>query len=284
MPTGLGSRPAFSWSHLLRFRRGARCNQHSLEHVEGLQLHLARRRRIGRYANDVAGGHLLLLAVDVEIDAFVAGRTDHANGQTAVGGDQRLVGIDVVGVLRRHDRIERGFGARKLGTQRREIGVLVGNIRRQPLAVGLQLLNGGVALRNIAGIERAAPKIAADHDEQDEDDGGRAAKPAARCWVILWSAHCDLCTIVKRKTQITVSAPPPRPSAEPNPARGRASIAGREWPRNRSCHRGPRSRGARYRRPPAHCRLRSMYRRASARRTMTYRSEPAARRTAAPRR
>ena len=52
-----------------------------------------------------------------------------------------------------------------IGTNKDGLPIILGNVCRQPLAVGLQLLNGGVALLDIADIELAAPKIAADHYE-----------------------------------------------------------------------------------------------------------------------
>ncbi len=84
-------------------RRCTSRDQHRFEHVEGLHLHPTFGRRVGRYIDDLARIHLLLLAVDVQRDALIVRRTDQADRQTAVADDQTFDWADVVGVLRRHD-------------------------------------------------------------------------------------------------------------------------------------------------------------------------------------
>ena len=60
---------------LLRLHCCARCGEDSLEHIKGLNLHLTGRRRIERNVNDVTRGRRMLLAVDVDVDTLVRGRT-----------------------------------------------------------------------------------------------------------------------------------------------------------------------------------------------------------------
>ena len=86
-----------------------------------------------------------------------------------VGDDERLVGIDVIGVLRRHDRIQRRLRVRQLGLQRGELCELIAVSGLKLLAFAAQQLNGGVALDEVAGSEPPAVHVAADRDAECEE-------------------------------------------------------------------------------------------------------------------
>lgn len=61
---------------LLRLCCCARCGEDSLKHIKGPDSHQTGCQRIERNVNDVTRGRQLLLAVDVDVDTFVRGRTD----------------------------------------------------------------------------------------------------------------------------------------------------------------------------------------------------------------
>src|ERR1017187_2295429 len=93
--------------------------------------------------------------------------------------DQRLIGTDVIGVLRRRDRVQRGLNTCKLALQLNESCVLVNNFLLEPLAFGLQLLDllpddCKVAVSQIQA-EHVAPDCAPYHENHNGEDQQKLA-------------------------------------------------------------------------------------------------------------
>ena len=77
--------------------RLARGDKHRFEHIEGLYDELALSRPIWADIYCLPGCHRLRFAVNVEQYAFVSRCADQSDRQMPIE-DQRLVGIDVVGI------------------------------------------------------------------------------------------------------------------------------------------------------------------------------------------
>jgi len=93
--------------------------------------------------------------------------------------DHRLIGIDPIGVFRRHDRVQRGLNTCELGLQRDESCVLVKSRRLEFLVFRLELLDQLCGVRKGAVGQITADQVACYCAAQQEDHAGsERPKPA----------------------------------------------------------------------------------------------------------